>query len=52
MLGLEGLRSLLAPVADLPAQPLVGEVEETLLDRAHGAIKDDICVLVLRPTGA
>ena len=52
MLGLEGLRRLLAPVADLPAEPLVGEIEETLLDWAHGAIKDDICVLVLRPTGA
>jgi serine phosphatase RsbU (regulator of sigma subunit) len=51
MLGLEGLRRLLAPVADLPAQPLVSEVEETLLDWAHGAIKDDICVLVMRPTG-
>ena len=52
MLGLEGLQRLLAPVANLPAEPLVGEVEETLLDWAHGAIKDDICVLVLRPTGA
>lgn len=51
MLGLEGLQRLLAPVADLPAEPLVGEVEETLLDWAHGAIQDDICVLVLRPTG-
>ena len=52
MLGLEGLQRLLAPVANLPAEPLVGEVEETLLDWAHGPIKDDICVLVLRPTGA
>ena len=52
MLGLEGLQELLAPVADLPAEHLVGEIEETLLDWAHGTIRDDICVLVLRPSGA
>jgi serine phosphatase RsbU (regulator of sigma subunit) len=51
MLGLEGLQRLLAPVANLPAQPLVSEIEETLLDWAHGTIRDDICVLVLRPAG-
>jgi serine phosphatase RsbU (regulator of sigma subunit) len=50
MLGLEGLQRLLAPVAGLPAEHLVGEIEETLLDRAHGAIQDDICVLVMRPS--
>ncbi len=51
MLGLEGLRGVVEPVAHLSAEPLVGEVESTLLDRAHGSIRDDICVLVLRPTG-
>jgi serine phosphatase RsbU (regulator of sigma subunit) len=51
MLGLEGLQSLLAPVSQLPAEALVGEIEETLLDYAHGEIRDDICVLVLRPSG-
>lgn len=48
MLGLEGLRALLAPVAELPAEGVVGKLEETLLDRADGTIRDDICVLVLR----
>ena len=51
MLGLEGLQRLLAPVATLPAETLVAEVEESLLDWAHGAIRDDICVLVLRSAG-
>lgn len=52
MLGLDGLQRLLAPVADLPAEPLISEIEETLLDWAHGTIRDDICVLVLRPRSA
>ena len=51
MLGLEGLQRMLAPVAHLPAEPLVGEIEESLIDWAHGPIRDDICVLVLRPAG-
>ena len=52
MLGLDGLRRLLTPFADLPAERLAGEIEETLLDWAHGPIRDDICVLVLRPPAA
>ncbi len=52
ILGLEGLRRVLEPVAHLPAKRLVGAVEETLLDRAQGTIGDDICVLVLRPAVA
>jgi serine phosphatase RsbU (regulator of sigma subunit) len=51
MLGLEGLRRMLGPVANLPAEALVGEIEESLIDCAHGTIRDDICVLVLRPAG-
>jgi serine phosphatase RsbU (regulator of sigma subunit) len=52
MIGLEGLRRVVEPIAELPAEPLIAEVEETLLDQAHGPIKDDICVLVLRPRAA
>jgi serine phosphatase RsbU (regulator of sigma subunit) len=51
MLGLDGLQRLLSPVAHLPAEPLVGEIEESLIEWAHGTIRDDICVLVLRPAG-
>ncbi len=51
MLGLDGLRRLVEPVAHLAAEALVGEVEETLMDRVSGTIRDDICVLVLRPAG-
>ena len=50
-LGLDGLRRLLAPLAHLAADPFVVEVEESLVDSAHGPIRDDICVLVLRPAG-
>jgi serine phosphatase RsbU (regulator of sigma subunit) len=50
LLGLEGLRRLLAPIAGLRAERLVAAVEETLLETTQGAIRDDICVLVLRPT--
>ena len=49
MLGTDGLRQLLEPVAHLPAGPLVSEVESSLLEQARGTIRDDICVLVLRP---
>lgn len=52
LLGLEGLRRLLRPIATLPAEPLVAEVEETLLETTRGAIRDDICVLALRPSTA
>jgi serine phosphatase RsbU (regulator of sigma subunit) len=50
LLGLDGLRGLVRPHAHLPAARLVAEIEAKLLAWAHKAIRDDICVLVLRPS--
>ncbi len=51
LLGLEGLQRLLDPLANLPARTLVAEIETALLAWANRTIRDDICVLVLRPAG-
>ncbi len=49
MLEAEGLLSLLAPLAKLPAPKLVGEAEAAILDWAERVIRDDLCLVVLRP---
>lgn len=48
-LGLDGLRQLLAPHRKLPARPLVTEIESALVAWAGRSIRDDLCILVLRP---
>lgn len=52
MLGREGFERLLAPLAALPARALAKEIESAVLAWAEGPIRDDICVLVLRPKPA
>jgi serine phosphatase RsbU (regulator of sigma subunit) len=49
MLGREGLRRLVAPLVALPAGVLVQEVETAVLEWADGPIRDDLCVVALRP---
>lgn len=49
MLGLEGLRGMLAPLSGLAARAVVGEVERAILAWADQPIKDDLCVVVLKP---
>ncbi|HEV7398664.1 MAG TPA: PP2C family protein-serine/threonine phosphatase [Solirubrobacterales bacterium] len=49
MLGFEGLSRLLAPLAKLPAATMVSQVEKAILEWAEGPIRDDLCVLVLKP---
>jgi len=49
LLGLAGLRSLLAPLADLPAREMAGRAEQAILEWADPPIRDDLCLLVLRP---
>lgn len=49
LLGLDGLARLLAPLAELPARGIVSQVEEAILDWADGPIRDDLCLLVLKP---
>jgi serine phosphatase RsbU (regulator of sigma subunit) len=49
MLGLEGLRGVLAPLSGLAARVIVTEVERAILAWADRPIRDDLCVLVLKP---
>jgi serine phosphatase RsbU (regulator of sigma subunit) len=49
MLGLEGLRGVLSPLSGLAARVMVGEVERTILAWADRPIRDDLCLLVLKP---
>jgi serine phosphatase RsbU (regulator of sigma subunit) len=49
MLGREGFERLLSPLATLPARPLAKEIEDAVLAWADGPIRDDLCVLVLKP---
>jgi len=48
-LGLEGLSRILAPLTELSARTIAGEVQEAILGWADRPIRDDLCVLVLRP---
>jgi serine phosphatase RsbU (regulator of sigma subunit) len=49
MLGLDGLSRLLSPLAKLPAAAMVSQVEKAILEWAEGPIRDDLCLLVLKP---
>jgi serine phosphatase RsbU (regulator of sigma subunit) len=49
MLGLDGLRRVLAPLSGLPARVMAEEVERAILAWADRPIRDDLCVLVLKP---
>jgi serine phosphatase RsbU (regulator of sigma subunit) len=49
MLGQDGLARLLSPLAGLPAAAMVSQVEKAILQWAEGPIRDDLCVLVLKP---
>jgi serine phosphatase RsbU (regulator of sigma subunit) len=49
MLGLEGLRGVLAPLTGLGARVITEEVERAILAWADRPIRDDLCVVVLKP---
>lgn len=49
MLGLEGLRGMLAPLTGLAARVVAGEIERAILAWADRPIRDDLCLLVLKP---
>jgi serine phosphatase RsbU (regulator of sigma subunit) len=49
MLGLEGLTGVLAPLSGLTARVVVEETERSILAWADRPIRDDLCVVVLRP---
>jgi serine phosphatase RsbU (regulator of sigma subunit) len=52
LLGLDGLTRLLDPLAGLPARELADRAEQAILAWADGAIRDDLCLLALRPAGS
>jgi serine phosphatase RsbU (regulator of sigma subunit) len=52
MLGLEGLIGMLAPLSGLAARTMVSEVERAILGWADRPIRDDLCLVVLRPEAA
>ena len=49
MLGLEGLTGVLAPLSGLAARVVVEETERSILAWADRPIRDDLCLVVLRP---
>ncbi|HEY6145618.1 MAG TPA: SpoIIE family protein phosphatase [Solirubrobacterales bacterium] len=49
MLGLDGLSRLLAPLSSLRARVIVDEVERSILGWADRPIRDDLCLVVLKP---
>ncbi len=49
MLGLEGLVAMLAPLSGLAARVMVSEVERAILGWADRPIRDDLCLVVLKP---
>jgi serine phosphatase RsbU (regulator of sigma subunit) len=49
MLGLEGLRGVLKPLVGLGARVIAAEVERAILAWADRPIRDDLCLVVLKP---
>jgi len=49
MLGFEGLRGFLAPFAEGPASAIVSRTEKAILEWAEKPIRDDLCLLALKP---
>jgi serine phosphatase RsbU (regulator of sigma subunit) len=49
MLGLEGLTDILAPLSGLGARVIADEVERAILAWADRPIRDDLCLVVLKP---
>ncbi|HEX8690175.1 MAG TPA: SpoIIE family protein phosphatase, partial [Solirubrobacterales bacterium] len=49
LLGVAGLTRLLAPLCELPAREIAEETEAAILDWTDGPIRDDLCLLVLKP---
>jgi serine phosphatase RsbU (regulator of sigma subunit) len=52
VLGLDGLSRVLAPLSGLSARVMVSETERSILGWADRPIRDDLCLLVLKPKEA
>jgi serine phosphatase RsbU (regulator of sigma subunit) len=49
MLGLDGLSRVLAPLSGLTARVIASEAERSILGWADRPIRDDLCLLILKP---
>ena len=49
LLGREGLVGMLDTLTELPARTLVSRIEAAILEWADGPVRDDLCLLVLKP---
>lgn len=49
MLGLEGLAGVLAPLSGLAARMMVSEAERAIIAWADKPVRDDLCLVVLKP---
>jgi serine phosphatase RsbU (regulator of sigma subunit) len=49
MLGLEGLTAFLTPLAEGPIPAIVSRTEKAILEWAEKPIRDDLCLLALKP---
>jgi serine phosphatase RsbU (regulator of sigma subunit) len=48
-LGATGLRDLLQPISDLPVTELVAKAQRAVLDFSSNELRDDLCILALKP---
>ncbi|MET0557237.1 MAG: PP2C family protein-serine/threonine phosphatase [Solirubrobacterales bacterium] len=48
-LGLDGLARLLSPLTSLPAAEMMSQAEQTILSWTDVPIRDDLCLVVLKP---
>jgi serine phosphatase RsbU (regulator of sigma subunit) len=51
MLGVDGLARVLSPLSGLSARTIADETERSILGWADRPIRDDLCLLVLKPRG-
>ncbi len=51
LLGRDGLVGLLSPLTGLRAEPLIAGVQQALLEWADEPIRDDLCIVALKPEG-
>jgi sigma-B regulation protein RsbU (phosphoserine phosphatase) len=49
LLGLEGLSRLVKPLLSLPASAMAKQVEEAILEWTDESLRDDLCLLVVKP---
>lgn len=49
LLGTDGLLELAGPIADLPVKELVRRLQDAIVDWTDAPVRDDLCIVALRP---